>query len=366
MKLRMFLFMNLALLMFAGSALAAGQIAPGLQVQLDRAEADEPIRAMVFLRDQVDVTGLDLSLHLEKATLATRHARVITELQDKAKNTQGDLLASLEAAKSGGRVQGYTSYWLVNGVFVVATRDVIEELAQRDDVDIIEPELVPELIKPTAEYQSATTGIGITPGVVGINARRVWNELGIRGEGALVASLDTGVDGNHPALANRWRGLFAPASEAWLDVIGSNPSFPTDGNSHGTHVTGTITGLAPDDTIGVAPAAQWIAANAIDQGASGGFDSDIIECFQWFADPDGNPLTLDDVPDVVQNSWGVNENFSGYVDCDSRWWAAIDACEAAGVALCWSAGNEGPSSQSLRSPGDRATTLYNRFSVGST
>jgi len=36
------------------------------------------------------------------------------------------------------------------------------------------------------------------------------------------------------------------------------------------------------------------------------------------------------------------------------------------VVLCWSAGNEGPGAQTLRSPGDRATTLYNCFSVGST
>ena len=43
------------------------------------------------------------------------------------------------------------------------------------------------------------------------------------------------------------------------------------------------------------------------------------------ADPDGDPATSDDVPAVVQNSWGVNEDFSGYYDCDSRWWDAIDA-----------------------------------------
>ena len=78
------------------------------------------------------------------------------------------------------------------------------------------------------------------------------------------------------------------------------------------------------------------------------------------------PGTLDDVPDVVQNSWGVNENFSGYVDCDSRWWTAIDNCEAAGVVLTWSAGNEGPGGTSLRSPADRADSPYNSFSVGST
>jgi hypothetical protein len=54
------------------------------------------------------------------------------------------------------------------------------------------------------------------------------------------------------------------------------------------------------------------------------------------------------------------------VDCDSRWWDGIDAVEAAGCVLTWSAGNEGPSAGSLRSPADRATSLYTVFSVGST
>ena len=70
------------------------------------------------------------------------------------------------------------------------------------------------------------------------------------------------------------------------------------------------------------------------------------------------------MPDVVQNSWGVNEGFSGYVDCDSRWWAVIDNCEAAGVVITWSAGNEGSGAGTLRSPADRATTRVQRFSVG--
>jgi subtilisin family serine protease len=365
MTMRSILISLLILPGLTGVALA-GDIAPGLAEQLDRAAADEPVRAMVFMRDAVDVAALDLDLHLEKATLATRHARVLSELQDRAKVSQADLLSTLDADKATGRVLGYTSYWLVNGVYVVATKDAILDLAQRDDVDRIEPDLVPELIEPIESNRSPVPGIGITPGVVNIGARRVWDELGIRGDGALIGSLDTGVDGSHPALSARWRGNFVPVGQAWLDVIGSDPSFPSDFNSHGTHTVGTMCGLAADDTIGVAPGAQWIACNAIDQSANPGFDSDILTALQWFSDPDGDPLTLGDVPDVVQNSWGVNENFSGYVDCDSRWWDAIDACEAAGVVLTWSAGNEGSGSQTLRSPADRATTLYNAFSVGST
>ena len=91
----------------------------------------------------------------------------------------------------------------------------------------------------------------------------------------------------------------------------------------------------------------------------------ILQAFEWAADPDGNPGTTDDVPCVVQNSWGTNGGL-GYPDCFSYWWTAIDNCEAAGVVVTWSAGNEGPSSGTLRSPADRATTPYDSFSVGST
>ena len=35
-------------------------------------------------------------------------------------------------------------------------------------------------------------------------------ELNVRGEGAIVSNLDTGVDGNHVALATRWRGAGRP------------------------------------------------------------------------------------------------------------------------------------------------------------
>lgn len=369
MYMRKLLLGAVTVTLLAASALAGG-ISPGLQQLLDETEDDQPVKAMIFLREQVDIEALNLELRHAKATRATRHNRVITELQGLAKATQGDLLATLDSEKSGGRVLGYTPHWLVNSVVVVATKDVLHELALRPDVDVIEPDLVVELIAPVSEEpvpaEKATLGIGITPGVVNVGARRVWDELGIRGEGALIGTLDTGVQGSHPALASRWRGLSAPWQHAWLDVLGGNSQFPVDNQSHGTHVTGTIAGVASDDTVGVAPAAEWIACNAIHQSAGPAFDNDVIEALEWFADPDGDPDTVWDVPDVVQNSWGVNQNFSGYFQCDSRWWTMIDACEAAGVVLTWSAGNEGPGSMSLRSPADRATTLYNCFSVGST
>jgi subtilisin family serine protease len=357
----------LGLALFAGLA-TAGTLSPGLERQISTMNGDDEIKVFVVMKDQVNVSALDWELHSAKAPLEIRHRTVITELQDKAASTQQGLLADLAAKSAAGLVRGYTPHWLVNGVVVVTTVDGARQLAARPDVDVVEADLVVELIQPLKSQKTASPdkAIGITPGVVAVGARRVWDELGIDGTGALVGILDTGVQGTHSALSGNWRGNHAPVDECWLDAAQLGDATPIDQHYHGTHVMGTIAGLAANDTIGVAPGSEWIASNIINSGTGVDFDNGVIASLEWMADPDGDPLTSDDVPDVVQNSWGVNESFSGYVDCDSRWWSAIDACEAAGVVLTWSAGNEGPSGTTLRSPADRATTAYNCFSVGST
>jgi subtilisin family serine protease len=360
----------LVVIFLLASTAWAGVITPGLESQMQLLGGDDEVKVLVVLRDQADIDSMNSQLHNSRATRQQRHEAVLGALQDAADRSQGSLTDHLDARLSDGGIRGYTAHWLINAVVVVGKVDAIRELALRDDVEVIEPDLKVELIEPLKSEKitppGGSRGIGITPGVVAVGARRVWNELGIDGTGVVVGIMDTGVDGNHPALASRWRGLIADPSECWLENSGNgSPSYPSDGNGHGTHVMGTITGQAPDDTIGVAPGALWIAANTINQGVSTEFDNDVIEALEFFTDPDGNPFTTDDVPCVVQNSWGTFEGL-GYPDCFSYWWTAMDNCEAAGVVLTWSAGNEGPDAASLRSPADRADSPYNAFSVGST
>ena len=124
-------------------------------------------------------------------------------------------------------------------------------------------------------------------------------------------------------------------------------STPADVNEtgHGTHVMGTMVGReisgSDTNTVGAAPDAQWIACNAIGQAITSEMDNDVISAYEWFADPDRDPSTLDDVPDVIQNSWGVYEELPGYVACFDYWNSVILNCEAAGPVFIWSAGNEG-------------------------
>jgi len=217
-----------------------------------------------------------------------------------------------------------------------------------------------------------------------------------RGQNVVVGVVDTGIDWTHgdfidpstgdSRLAFLWDQTLQPGADdhrpaeyrygveytgeqITAELQGETTGFirEHDQVGHGTHVMGTITGLgaATQDTIGVAWGAHWIATDPINQSVSYEFNNDIITAYQWFADPDGDPSTTDDVPDVIQNSWRINEGFGlDYTDCDTRWWAVIDNCEAAGAVTTWSAGNEGSGAQTIGSPADRATTLTNAFSVG--
>jgi subtilisin family serine protease len=367
-----------ALLMTALTA-QAGYIHPALQAKIDQTPPDQPISVIVNMVDQAPIPQLNTDLKARGANRRTRHQEVVQALQS-AQHSQVSLRDDLDREMRSGGVLGYTRYWIANLMVVQAIPAEIERIAARPDVDVVEENFSYSLIRPVkGEVQDPeaevtppeTRGIGTTPGLRAIHALEVWHQLGYNGTGALIGSLDTGVDGTHPALATRWRGYQGahPWQQCWLDVLGTGTTSPNDGHGHGTHTTGTMTGLgaATQDTVGVAWGARWIACNAINQGVTQGFDSDIITAFQWFTDPDGNPNTVDDVPDVVQNSWGVNEGFSQtppYTDCDSRWWTVIDNCEAASVCVTWSAGNEGSGAGTLRSPGDRATTFTNCFSVG--
>ena len=352
------------------STAAAGEIEENFRAYLETQSPDEFASAIVFMADQADIKTLDLNLKAQGATRQLRHETVVTALQAAASRSQGDLVDYLEAKKGEGAVKGYTTYWIMNMIVVQATRAELENIASRADVEIIEENFEASLIEPVGDrsgsVQIPTKGIGVTPGLRAVKADSVWYVLGITGKGRIVANLDTGVDGAHPALAKRWRGLIAPWQECWRDALGGGSTFPVDYYGHGTHVMGTMCGMgvATGDTIGIAWEARWIADNAINQGTGSEFDNDVTDAFEWFTDPDGNPGTIEDVPDVVQNSWGIDHRFSGYVDCDYRWQTVIENCEAAGVVVTFSAGNEGPYSATHRSPANIINTPTTNFSVG--
>jgi subtilisin family serine protease len=358
------------LLLLPVANVSAGEIEPNFAEYLNTLSPDEFVSAIVIMADQADVKSLSAVLKGERATRQERHRRVVSALKTAASISQGGMLDHLQARKIQGAVKGYTPYWIMNLVVVQATVKELQKIAARSEVEIVESNFKASLIEPVGDKTKSVRipdkGIGVTPGLRAVKADSVWNQLGITGLGRLVANLDTGVDGAHPALTARWRGNHEPWQECWKDALGYGDTYPVDYHSHGTHVMGTMCGLGAgtNDTIGIAWEAEWIADNAINQGVTPEFDNDVVEAFQWFADPDGNPGTVDDVPDVVQNSWGIYSYWSGYQDCDYRWQTVIENCEASGVVCIFSAGNEGPGAQTHRSPANICNTPTTNFSVG--
>ncbi len=223
---------------------------------------------------------------------------------------------------------------------------------------------------------------GLPWGLEAIGAPQLW-QVGATGSGAVVAIIDSGVDGDHPLLRRKWRGLQVPAAEAWFDPWGlTTVPFDDDGTGgvgHGTIVATVAVGsLEPGDTLldltgthvvqgdlevvtGVAPDGEWVAANAFQIFGSGTYTrrSVLLQALQWALDPDGDPATVTDVPDVVNNSWGFRSG-----GCEGVFDRAIDALELAGVPVVFAAGNRSAGFDTVASPADRADLLLNAFAVG--
>lgn len=290
------------------------------------------------------------------------HQTVINNLMEQASVSQSDFLAALDELKSRGQISSYTTLWITNAVVVTGTRETIANLANRADVEMFFDDAPVELITPIDSSTSPIAAGVVENSLRVIGAVETW-ALGLDGHGSLVCNFDTGVNGNHSALLAKYRGNNGGSPSAcWFDPY-SNTNYPNDHHGHGTHTMGTMVGSSETDTVGVAPGAEWIAAAVVNRG--GGIErtiSDILAAFQWAADPDGDPSTTDDVPDVVNNSWGIPLGY--YPACDETFWHAIDNLEAAGVVCIFAAGNEGPHTGTIRTPADRISSEFNAFSVG--
>ncbi len=252
--------------------------------------------------------------------------------------------------------------WIVPAYTARLPVSRIADLALLDGVKMVvqDAELVydpPVRTEPTSPRMASSVSAALEL----LNIRPLWQQ-GLNGQGTLVCNFDTGVEWDHPALADKWRGNRAPLGECWFSKV--NPdSPPSDRSGHGTHTMGIIVGAVGGDTVGVAPGAEWISAGVIDQGRPLQTTlSDIIEAFQWAINPDGDAGTSDDVPDVISNSWGVPKGL--FAPCDDTFTEILETVEAAGIVTIFAVGNEGPDPMSVRNPADWAGTPLSAFSVG--
>ncbi len=180
-----------------------------------------------------------------------------------------------------------------------------------------------------------------------LGAPDLW-AAGSTGSGVVVASLDTGVDAQHPDLSTRWRG----GANSWFDPNGEHAT-PDDVSGHGTQAMGLIVGGdAGGSSIGMAPGATWIAAKIFNDAGQATL-SGIHQAFQWALDPDGSPETVDS-PHVVNNSWGFQPTVG---TCWTEFAHDIAILRAAGIAVVFSAGNDGGAASTSESPANNVGSV---------
>src|SRR5579871_460094 len=181
-------------------------------------------------------------------------------------------------------------------------------------------------------------------GLFAINAPAAWDTA--QGDGVVVAVIDTGVDYNHPDLAdNIWTNPneiagnffdddgngFADDFHGWNFV--NNTNDPLDDNGHGTHVAGTIAAEGNNGigVIGVAWHAKIMPLKGFDFSGTG-FDFTLAPAIMYAANNGA---------DVINASWDAfNTNMQVFGNSQTIE-EAIQYAASLGVVFVASAGNSG-------------------------
>ncbi|MCX4626010.1 S8 family serine peptidase [Streptomyces sp. NBC_01443] len=322
---------------------AERKIEPKLRAQLD----DSAKAAFwVYLDSAADLTAAG-----RQKTRAAKAETVLHAKQQHAARSQAEVVKALDGAKAE-----YTSYWIVNAVRVVGSQKLAGTLAQRPEVSRIDADDKVTLPKPAEGKREKAAADAVEWNIDRIKAPQVWDQLGVRGEGIVVANIDSGVDYTHPAVNGQYRGKSADGSYDhnynWFDPAGVCPTAaPCDNNDHGTHTMGTMVG---DDgganKIGVAPGAKWIAAKGCETNSCS--EASLLAAGQWVVAPtdlNGQNPRPDLAPHIVNNSWGSATH-------DDWYQQIVDAWRAAGIFPAFSNGNSGPGCATSGSPGDYASS----------
>ncbi|GLW10218.1 hypothetical protein Misp01_53460 [Microtetraspora sp. NBRC 13810] len=263
----------------------------------------------------------DLSSASRAKTKAEKAEQVFRAKTETATSSQANLRKLLTAERAD-----YTPFWIANAVQVTGGAKLANEIAKLPEVEQIVPTRVTKLPEPLPGKDQASVN-AVEWNIDRVNAPRVWNELGTRGEGIVVANIDTGVQFDHPALAAQYRGRTGEGVDHnynWFDPAGICPTdAPCDNNGHGTHTMGTMAGGEGANIIGVAPGATWIAAKGCESNSCS--DASLLAAGQWILAPTdlqgGNPRP-DLAPDIVNNSWGGAGFDPWYEDIVNAWVAA--------------------------------------------
>ncbi|MBL1218124.1 MAG: hypothetical protein D8M59_11585 [Planctomycetes bacterium] len=319
---------------------------PDLLEILAQTEGNELIPITIVMQDQVDRTVIEDASRI--ADKKFRRETVTALLKEMASATQGEILALLHTAEANGQAEYVRPLWLHNVIGVKTTADVIDALALRPDIAWInydQPVFFEDVfpVEPQEPDKAGDDHGGalaeIECGVDLMDADRVWNELGITGNGVVVGVIDTGCCLSHSDIQNQiWtnpgetlNGIDDDGNGFIDDINGwnfeNNNNNVTDLHGHGSHVSGTVAGDGTGGTeCGMAPNAQIMTCKF--------WNSFSGEQTVW----DGMQYGVDNGADILTASlgWPNSMNPDRYT-----WRTLSENAMAAGVVVMFAAHNYG-------------------------
>lgn len=275
------------------------------------------------------------------------------ELVAHADRFQGHLVATLQAEGVDARMR-----WINNALYIRnASSALVQRLAALPHVvEITADQIIATIDAPVVRSAGEDAHLHAPVwNIELIGAPLVWANT-TRGEGIVVAGIDTGVRSTHVALVGSYRGTADRSDDYnWYDPR-EQQATPYDPNGHGTHTAGSMVGIE----VGVAPGATWIAAKGCATLSCS--TADLSGSFQYLLAPTpqgqyDNPAAGDTrkAPRVINNSWGGGSGSSQFLPF-------IQPHLEAGTVVVFSQGNSGSACATVNSPGDLAAVI----GVGST
>ncbi len=309
-------------------------------------QAADRVRVLIYLRELPD-----LAPAYAIADWAARGQFVYRRLQETAQRTGGELRTLLEQAGAAPRV-----LLAANAIAATVDAPLLDTIAGRPEVARVGLDSTISL--PAYSVAERTAALeAVEWNIAKIGADQAWAVFGITGTGAVIGEIDTGVDYAHPALVSQYRGNLGGTfdhNHNWFDFTGTYPSYPDDGQGHGTFVIGIAVGDdGGSNQIGVAPGAKWIAYKAFTDDGSATLEA-LHAGMAWMVAPtdlNGSDPRPDLRPPIGLALWQEWSSCSGEFLPDLQVW------QAAGMLPVFALAGDGPSCGSVRSPSDWSITF---------
>lgn len=212
---------------------------------------------------------------------------------------------------------------LIKGIACNLTTDLIYKLAEDPNIEYISFDS-----KVFALLDVATKSID----------SKYPHDQGYLGQGITIAVVDTGVAPHNDLIKPNNRIV------GFKDFV-NNKTTPYDDNGHGTHVSGILAGngySSQKKYQGVAPEASILGVKVLDESGSGN-TSDIIDAISWIIKTKNEYNTK-----IINLSLGSPANNPCSSDPLCK---AVEQAVNNGICVVVAAGNSGPASKTILSPG---------------